>query len=144
MIRRQRKGNVMTERAEQAQRLHNKGYNCAQAVICAYCDRFGLDEEAAYKMAEGFGLGMGLMEVCGALTAAFMLAGMRGSKGTAYPGETKRQTYQTTKALAAAFQEKNGTYLCRELKGVTDGRVRRSCPGCIEDACALIEAFLTE
>ena len=78
----------MTERAERAQRLHEKGYNCAQAVICAYCDQFGLDEETAYKMAEGFGLGMGIMEVCGALSGAFMLAGVRGSKGTAHPGET--------------------------------------------------------
>lgn len=134
----------MTERAEQALRLHDKGYNCAQAVVCAYCDRFGLDEETAYKMAEGFGLGMGLMDTCGALTGAFMLAGLRGSKGTAYPGETKGQTYKTTKMLAAAFREKNGTYLCRELKGVADGKVRRSCPGCIEDACALVEQYLTK
>ncbi len=134
----------MTERAEQALRLHDKGYNCAQAVVCAYCDRFGLDEETAYKMAEGFGLGMGLMDTCGALTGAFMLAGLRGSKGTAHPGETKGQTYKTTKMLAAAFREKNGTYLCRELKGVADGKVRRSCPGCIEDACALVEQYLTK
>ena len=116
----------MTERAERAQQLHNQGFNCAQAVVCAYCDQFGLDEETACKVAEGFGLGMGIMEVCGALTGAFMLAGMRGSKGVAHPGETKAQTYKTTKALAAAFKEKNGTYLCRELKGVTDGNVRRS------------------
>ena len=134
----------MTERAERALRLHDKGYNCAQAVVCAYCDRFGLDEETAYKMAEGFGLGMGLMDTCGALTGAFMLAGLRGSKGTAHPGETKGQTYKTTKMLAAAFREKNGTYLCRELKGVADGKVRRSCPGCIEDACALVEQYLTK
>ena len=134
----------MTERAEQALRLHDKGYNCAQAVVCAYCDRFGLDEETAYKMAEGFGLGMGLMDTCGALTGAFMLAGLRGSKGIAHPGETKGQTYKTTKMLAAAFREKNGTYLCRELKGVADGKVRRSCPGCIEDACALVEQYLTK
>lgn len=134
----------MTERAEQALRLHDKGYNCAQAVVCAYCDRFGLDEETAYKMAEGFGLGMGLMDTCGALTGTFMLAGLRGSKGTAHPGETKGQTYKTTKMLAAAFREKNGTYLCRELKGVADGKVRRSCPGCIEDACALVEQYLTK
>ena len=134
----------MTERAERAQQLHNQGFNCAQAVVCAYCDQFGLDEETACKMAEGFGLGMGIMEVCGALTGAFILAGMRGSKGVAHPGETKAQTYKTTKALAAAFKEKNGTYLCRELKGVADGNVRRSCPGCIEDACALIESYLAD
>ncbi|HIX11493.1 MAG TPA: C-GCAxxG-C-C family protein [Candidatus Agathobaculum pullistercoris] len=132
----------MTERAERAQSLHNKGYNCAQAVVCAYCDLFGLDEETAYKMAEGFGLGMGMMDTCGALSAAFMLAGMQGSKGTEHPGETKAQTYKTTKMLAAAFREKNGTYLCRELKGIADGKMRRSCPGCIEDACSLIETAL--
>ena len=109
----------MTEREERAQRLHDSGYNCAQAVVCAYCDRFGLDENTAFKMAEGFGLGMG-----------------------SHPGETKAQTYKLTKALAAAFEEKNGTYLCRELKGVTDGTVRRSCPGCISDACQLIEEYL--
>ena len=132
----------MTERAERAQSLHNKGYNCAQAVVCAYCDLFGLDEETAYKMAEGFGLGMGMMDTCGALSEAFMLAGMQGSKGTEHPGETKAQTYKTTKMLAAAFREKNGTYLCRELKGIADGKMRRSCPGCIEDACSLIETAL--
>lgn len=140
-----RKGfDSMTERAEQAQRLHDQGYNCAQAVVCAYCDAFGLDEETAYKMAEGFGLGMGLMEVCGALSGALMLAGLRGSKGPEFPGATKGATYKTTKALAASFSEKNGTYLCRELKGVADGKLRRSCSGCIEDACQLVESFLME
>lgn len=137
-----KEGHIMTERAERAQSLHNKGYNCAQAVVCAYCDLFGLDEETAYKMAEGFGLGMGMMDTCGALSAAFMLAGMQGSKGTEHPGETKAQTYKTTKMLAAAFREKNGTCLCRELKGIADGKMRRSCPGCIEDACSLIETVL--
>ena len=137
-----KEGHIMTERAERAQSLHNKGYNCAQAVVCAYCDLFGLDEETAYKMAEGFGLGMGMMDTCGALSAAFMLAGMQGSKGTEHPGETKAQTYKTTKILAAAFREKNGIYLCRELKGIADDKMRRSCPGCIEDACSLIETAL--
>ena len=79
----------MTERAERAQRLHAQGYNCAQAVACAYCDQFGMDEETAFRVAEGFGLGMGMMEMCGALSAVFMLAGLRGSKGTDHPGETK-------------------------------------------------------
>lgn len=132
----------MTERMERAQKLHDSGYNCAQAVVCAYCDAFGLDEQTAFKMAEGFGLGMGLKEVCGALTGAFMLAGQKNSGGCERAGETKGKTYKMTKALAAAFQEKNGTYLCRELKGIADGNVRRSCAGCIEDACQLVEEFL--
>lgn len=111
-------------------------------VACAYCDLVGLDEQTAYKMAEGFGLGMGVMDMCGALSGAFMLAGVKGSAGIEAPGTTKAQTYQQTREMANAFKEKNGTYLCCELKGVADGNVRRSCPGCIEDACALVEKML--
>lgn len=95
-------------------------------------------------MAEGFGFGMGLMETCGALTGAFLLAGLKNSKGYKNPGETKAQTYRVTKKLAAAFQARNGTYLCRELKGVADGKVRRSCPDCIADGCELVEKFLLD
>lgn len=134
----------METRMERAQRLHDMGYNCAQAVVCAYCDLFGVEEQTAFKMAEGFGSGMGLFEVCGAVTGAFMLAGMKGSKGPSHPGETKAHTYQETRALAKAFQEKNGTYLCRELKGMNGGTVRRTCAGCIEDACRLVEEQLLD
>lgn len=132
----------MEDRAARAQSLHEKGYNCAQAVVCAYCDLFGVDEDTAFRMAEGFGLGMGLMDTCGALTGAFLLAGLKNSKGYKNPGETKAQTYRVTKQLAAAFKERNGTYICRELKGVADGRVRRSCPNCIADGCEIVEKFL--
>ena len=93
----------MTERQQRAQELHGKGYNCAQSVACAYCDLVGLDEQTAYKMAEGFGLGMGVMDMCGALSGAFMLAGVKGSAGIEAPGTTKAQTYQQTREMAKAF-----------------------------------------
>ncbi len=32
-------------RAERAAEYHKKGYNCAQAIVCAFCDKAGLDEE---------------------------------------------------------------------------------------------------
>lgn len=132
----------MEKRQERAIELHDQGYNCAQAVVCAYCDLFGLDEATAYKMAEGFGLGMGLMEVCGALTGGFMLAGVKCSAGTAAPGTTKGKTYQLTRAMGQSFARQNGTMLCRELKGVETGQVLRSCPDCIRDGCALVEEML--
>lgn len=132
----------MESRVNKAIELHDKGYNCAQAVACTYCDLFGVDEETAYRLSEGFGLGMGLMEVCGALSGAFMLAGLQNSAGVEAPGKTKGATYKLTRTLAEAFHEKNGSLLCRELKGVETGKVLRSCPGCIEDACRLVEEQL--
>lgn len=127
---------------EHAIALHQKGYNCAQAVVCAYCDRLGLPEDTAYRLSEGFGFGMGMMEVCGALSGAFLLAGWQESAGMEQPGKTKGATYKTNKLLANAFREKNGAILCRELKGVQTGQPLRSCQGCIEDACDLVETYL--
>lgn len=129
-------------RIEKALEYHKRGVNCAQSVCCAYCDLFGVDEDTAYRLSEGFGLGMGLMEVCGALSGAFMLAGMKNSAGVENPGKTKAGTYKINREIAEAFREKNGTVLCRELKGVSDGIVRRRCDGCVIDACEFVEQFL--
>ena len=72
----------MESRVEKTIELHNKGYNCAQSVACAYCDLVGVDEVTMFKMTEGLGLGMGGMEgTCGALTGACVLAGMKNSSG---------------------------------------------------------------
>lgn len=51
----------MESRIEIALDKHRHGYNCAQAIVCTYCDLFGLDEETAFKVSEGFGGGMGGM-----------------------------------------------------------------------------------
>ena len=51
----------MKSRVEDAAERHQKGYNCSQAVVCTYCDLLGLEEEAAFRMSEGFGAGLGDM-----------------------------------------------------------------------------------
>ena len=43
-----------SERVAKALENHKKGYNCAQAVACAYADLFGVDEKTAFRMTEGF------------------------------------------------------------------------------------------
>lgn len=132
----------MESRVQKAIDLHHKGYNCAQAVVCAYCDLFGLDEETAYRASEAFGFGMGQMEVCGALAGACMLAGLKNSGGLQAVGKTKAETYKLDRQLAAAFREKNQSVLCRELKGVESGQVLRPCDGCVEDGARLVETYL--
>ena len=132
----------MESRVQKAIDLHHKGYNCAQAVVCAYCDLFGLDEETGYRASEAFGFGMGQMEVCGALAGACMLAGLKNSGGLQAGGKTKAETYKLDRQLAAAFREKNQSVLCRELKGVESGKVLRSWDGCGEDGARLVETYL--
>ena len=131
-----------SERVAKALENHKKGYNCAQAVACAYADLFGVDEETAFRMTEGFGLGMGTMGTCGAVSGMGFIAGLKNSCGTALAGKTKKDTYGLMKAMTKALKDKNGSVICREIKGVDTGKVLRTCDGCIEDAAEIIEQTL--
>ncbi len=132
----------MTTGQQKAMAFHDMGYNCAQAVACAYCEAVGLDEETIYRATEGFGLGMGMMEICGALSGAAVLAGNRISAGSSKPGTTKGATYKLVRTMGKAFETQNGSMICRELKGVKTGTPLRACNDCICDACALVEEYV--
>ena len=132
------------ERVEKALANHKKGYNCAQSVVCAYCDMFGIEEETAFRMSEGFGLGMGDMDTCGAVTAMAMVTGMKESDGNIESPGTKKVCYKKMKQLIGEFKKKNGSINCKEIKGVDTGQILRSCDGCIEDAVMIIEESLLQ
>ena len=126
------------KKVKRAEENHKNGCNCAQSVLCAFSDVLGADEKLLYQISEGFGLGMGRMETCGAVTAMFMALGLATSNGDPSQGNTKPVTMKRIKALGKEFEEKNGSLICRELKGVDTGRVLRSCSGCIEDAVRIL------
>mgnify|MGYP000358643797 CR=1 FL=1 len=43
----------MSTKADMAIAFHDKGYNCAQAVACSFCQEFGVAEEEMFRIAEG-------------------------------------------------------------------------------------------
>lgn len=129
-------------RAEEAAKRHDRGYNCSQAVACSFAEELGYEEEMIFRVAEGYGAGMGGMEcTCGAVCGAVMAAGMKNSK---MGGEklTKGSTYLLSKRITEKFRQKNGSVICKELKGIETGKVLRSCAGCIEDAVCIAEEIL--
>uniref|UniRef100_UPI00258B655A C-GCAxxG-C-C family protein n=1 Tax=uncultured Selenomonas sp. TaxID=159275 RepID=UPI00258B655A len=52
----------MEERSEKAVALMKDGYNCAQAVACVFAEEAGADKATVFRIAEGFGSGMGTMQ----------------------------------------------------------------------------------
>ena len=42
----------METRVDKVAEKHKSGYNCAQAVACAYCDLIGIDEETMFRLTE--------------------------------------------------------------------------------------------
>ena len=133
----------MSKRQDLAIELHDKKFNCAQAVACSFCKELNVDEELLFKAGEGFGLGMGGMQgTCGAVSGAVLAAGFKNSDGNTQSPATKADTYKLSKEIAKRFEEQNGSLICGELKGVTTGTVLRSCPDCIRDAVAIAQDVL--
>ena len=67
----------MTNYSDKACNNFLNGCNCAQSVLCAFTDITGLNEKTSMRLASSFGGGMGrLREVCGAVSAMFMIAGI--------------------------------------------------------------------
>ena len=129
-------------RISTADEFHKSGMNCAQAVVCTYCDMFNIDKETVFKMAEGFGAGMGSMQyVCGALSGLIMLLGLKNSSGLPEKS-TKADTYKIAKELTEKFKNKTGSVFCHELKGLNGNSPLRSCKDCIEDACKIFEEYI--
>ena len=107
------------QRAEKARRFFLEGYNCAQAVVLAYCDLFDVSPSLAASISAPLGGGMGrLREVCGAVSGMFMVAGLF-YKNDVPSDMTKRKiVYSTVQDLAEKSKALNGSIICRELLGL--------------------------
>ena len=134
---------TVEDRIAKSMELHKKGYNCCQAVACAFLDKTGLDEETMFRITEGFGLGMGGMKgTCGAISGAVVLAGLMNSSANLEKPDSKGATYKLSKQIVNEFIDMNKSAVCKDIKGVETGEVLRSCDGCIQDAVVLAAKIL--
>ena len=100
----------------QAAELFVGGYNCAQAIMVAFCDVTGLEKDMAARMSSSFGGGMGRMrEVCGAVSGMLLVAGILYGYDTPGDDESKLSHYQLVQALSGQFREQVGSIVCREI-----------------------------
>lgn len=143
---------------QKAEELFNTGYNCAQAVVGAFCDEIGLDFETAMKMSSSFGAGMGkLREVCGACSGAFTVAGLLWGYSENDDDKKKSEHYALIRRIAEEFKEKNKTYICKELlmgikntegenpaKRTAEYYATRPCCKFVGDAAEIIEKIMEE
>ncbi len=95
------------------------GLNCAQAVLLAFSDKTGLDENTALALSSSFGGGMGrLREVCGAVSGMFMVAGILYGYTKPEDHTEKTEHYKRIQYLAQKFKDETGSIICRELLGL--------------------------
>ena len=142
-------------RVEQAVERFKNGYNCSQAVVSSYSEEFGLDCAMASKVATGFGGGMHIDSVCGAVTGAFMVLGLKYGNATAQDKAAKAKTYEKVVEYTNRFKARNGSVLCKELLGCDiskpDGMKKAQedelfgsvCPNMVRQAAEILEEMLT-
>ena len=101
-------------RVENAVTLFREGRSCSQALLLAFCDKFGMEREMALKVAAGFGGGMGMGDACGAMTGAFMALGCLFDVND--PG-AKDKMHALTREFAGRFKQEAASIHCRDFLG---------------------------
>ena len=103
-----------------------KEMNCCQAVLVAFADKLGKNEDELLRLGSGFGSGMITMEgTCGALVGAIMVSSLLSPDGEAR---------NNSRAIMLRFNELGGATICRDLKGIETGKVLCSCEDCVRNA----------
>ena len=107
-----------SEISKKAAEYFGKDYNCAQSVLLAMQDYYGVPKsELIPKIATPFGAGIGRCgSLCGALTGAVLAIGLKHGTDTTNLKE-KEKSYELAQKLYKRFVEVWGSPFCRELIG---------------------------
>ena len=133
----------------------DSGFNCAQSVLTAFCNEFELHDESAFRIACGFGGGMGRMaKTCGAVTGACMVIGLKYGQTQSDDKAAKEKTYTLVREFADLFVKEHGSIECRELlacdintpegfKVANEKDLFNTiCPKCVESAVKILEKIV--
>ncbi len=144
-------------RVESAVSFFNNRFNCCQSVLLAYCEEFGLDSQVASRLSAGFAGGMGRMAgVCGAVTGAFMVLGLKYGNMRAEDNESKQRTQKLIREFAEKFKSRNGSIDCKDILGYDistpqglrtvkeEGLFSRLCPGFVQYAAEILQEMLKD
>ncbi len=125
-------------------------FNCAQTVFSLFANDLGIDEDIVFKITSGFGGGMKRGATCGAVTAAYMVLGLKYAN-LVNDSEEKAKMEKLIKQFNQLFIEKHGSLNCKDLihydistpegkeAAKAAGVVADVCPNLIKSACDILE-----
>ncbi len=125
----------------------DNGFNCAESVLLAGCDIFGLEQANVPRIATAFGGGLsGAGHTCGAISGALMLLGLRYGRDKSAELDKKRKVYSLVDSFLADFNKQFGDINCRALTGVdfkTEAGVKKYKQTVHHEVCVPIVEFVT-
>ena len=141
----------MTNSIDDAVKMFEEGFICSQAVFAAFSEKYGLDKKIALKIANGFGGGIARnQEVCGAVSGAIMLIGLKYGKTESGDSVSHEKTYELVNQFINKFTEKNGSINCFDLlkcklpEAREKGLFSSLCRNYVRDAAEIAGGLLTK
>ena len=117
----------------------------------------GLDREIGLRISSAFGGGMGGQgEVCGAVSAAFMVIGLRYGSAGRHDDEERQRIGKIAGMFMDRFKSRNGSILCRDLLGADIATPEgletaiekvlfdNICPGIIKSSVEILEEVISD
>lgn len=98
--------------------------NCAQAIVCGYGERFGIDDELVVSF-KAYGGGRAPEGKCGAVYAAEYVLEQLGHR-------------DKVEALMSLFEKEAGSTKCRDIRHLK----KLSCLGCVQEADLFLKGVL--
>lgn len=104
------------KKSEKAILYFNNSFNCAQSVFTSFGPELGLSEDECMKISTAFGAGMGKQQhVCGAVSGALMVLGLKFGKALNDSETKKENTYNKAREFLQNFESRNGSIQCKQL-----------------------------
>ena len=105
-------------KAKDAVALFQQGFNCTQSILSVFAPDFGLDRDIARRISQGFGAGIGRTNnICGSLSAAIMVIGLRYGGKRTDDVAAKEKTYAVVGEFLQEFKTLHGSIACTDLLG---------------------------
>ena len=76
----------------------------------AFCEKYGMDKNLAFKVSCGLNSGVRCADICGAVSGAIIVIGLK-------YGDIKDVCNLKTEEYIKIFKEKNDSIICRDLLG---------------------------
>lgn len=142
-------------KAEDAVALFQQGFNCTQSILSVYATDFGLDRRIAARISQGFGAGIGRTdEICGSLSGAIMVIGLRYGGINPDDKPAKEETYTMVAMFLQQFKAIHRSISCTDLLGynlsdpqqygdaIAHKVAKEKCPAFIRDAVELVDSLI--
>ena len=139
----------MSTKSEFAKSQLAGGFGCAASVLSTFCEDYDLDTEKAVMLACGLGGGCASGEICGAISGAVLVIGLKYGMKSLEDTEAKAKCHERVVQFIKDFKEKNKSITCNGLlecdtttdEGFAVYLEKRGtvCPAFVKDSVEILE-----